>query len=344
MAYILGELNCNGAIDGKKALLLCILQILSDYSDSDNLLTNGEIISKLQSEYGISANRNTVTRNLQMLRDIGFEINRLEGKFNGTYLGERVFDDLEIRWLIDGVLNSKYMPEKYARDLIEKLKKLSNKRFYSGLGHVSALRELPHQNNREISHNIQVLDEAIESRRRVSFIYNQMNCERKLVPINNIPREVLPVNMFCTNSQYYLVANEFSCYGLTHFRLDRITDIALCQQLSKDDIKLWQKLNISAAAYAAEHPYMYGGKPLNITLKMPCSLAGAVCDTFGSAADMTPICDEYMLVRLKAAAEGMRFFALQYGPNCEVLEPKELREQLISDIKDMAAKYCVKGA
>jgi predicted DNA-binding transcriptional regulator YafY len=35
----------------------------------------------------------------------------------------------------------------------------------------------------------------------------------------------------------------------------------------------------------------------------------------------------------------MRFWALQYGPYVEVLEPKEIREKLSEDIKAMAEKY-----
>ncbi|MEL7654286.1 MAG: WYL domain-containing protein [Bacillota bacterium] len=35
----------------------------------------------------------------------------------------------------------------------------------------------------------------------------------------------------------------------------------------------------------------------------------------------------------------MRFFALQYGPNCEVLEPRELRELVKADIIEMVREY-----
>ncbi len=31
----------------------------------------------------------------------------------------------------------------------------------------------------------------------------------------------------------------------------------------------------------------------------------------------------------------MRYWALQYGPSVEVLEPESLRNRIISDIKDM---------
>ncbi|MBE5826715.1 MAG: WYL domain-containing protein [Butyrivibrio sp.] len=35
----------------------------------------------------------------------------------------------------------------------------------------------------------------------------------------------------------------------------------------------------------------------------------------------------------------MRYWALQYGPSVEILEPESLRTQLISDMKDMLKRY-----
>lgn len=342
MAYITGEIGYTGAkLDGKKALPLCILQVLMDCSDEDHPMTSGEIIHRLSEDYGIEVNRNTVSRNIAMLRDLNFEISLYEENHKGAYLETREFDNMEIRWLIDGVLNSKYLTEKYADDLIIKLKKLGSKHFRSGMDHVSALREWPHQNNQSFSDNMQKLDQAIENCRRVRFTYNQMDCDGKLHPLKNGTREVLPLRMFCTNFQYYLVAHEYGGYDLTHLRLDRITGIAVLDKEKGDDRKLRERLDIDAVRYASEHPHMYGGNSVPITLKMPRSMAGAVCDTFGAAASMTAIDREFMRVRVKAAVEGMRFFALQYGPNCEVLEPIELREQVKADIKNMMERYGV---
>ena len=35
----------------------------------------------------------------------------------------------------------------------------------------------------------------------------------------------------------------------------------------------------------------------------------------------------------------MRYWALQYGPSVEILEPESLRNQIISDMKDMMKRY-----
>lgn len=342
MSYIVGKIEYTGAkMDGKKALLLCILQLLTEHSDEDHPMTSCEIIRKLGEDYGIEANRNTVGRNIAVLRDLGFGISTYEENRKGAYIEAREFDDMEIRWLIDGVLNSKYLPERYANDLIAKLKALSSRHFKSGMDHISALREWPHQKNRAFSSSMAALDAAIEKHLRVRFTYNQMDCDTKLYPLSSGTHEVLPVRMFCTNSQYYLIANDFKHQGLTHFRLDRITGLVTLAEAQEGDRALYKKLDVDAVRYVREHPHMYGGEAVTVTLKMPRALSGAVYDAFGDTVSMTVLDDVSMRVRVKAAAEGMRFFALQYGPNCEVLEPASLREQVKADIKNMAERYGV---
>lgn len=84
---------------------------------------------------------------------------------------------------------------------------------------------------------------------------------------------------------------------------------------------------------------MYGGKPEQIVLKMFKRFAGDVLDTFGYDVMLRDLDEDYMEVRLKAAIEGVRFFALQYGPNCEVLEPNELRKMVKADVTEMAKKF-----
>lgn len=340
MAYMADGLNYTGAKLGKKkALLLCVLQVLMDYSDEDHPMTSSEIIDKLKQDYGVDTNRNTVGRNIAVLCELGFEISTYEDNHRGAYIESRQFDPMEIRWLIDGVLNSKYLTPQYTNTLIKKLKKLGNSHFRSGMDHVSAIREWPHQNNQAFSVNMELIDEALENGWRVRFTYNRMDYDGKLYPLGNHTHEVLPLCMFCVHFQYYLVAHDFGDGSLTHFRLDRITGCKqICQSFAGDKL-LKDNSNVDAVRYTREHPPMYGGEAVPITLKMPRSLAGAVYDAFGSSASMTALDDEFMQVRVHAAIEGMRFFALQYGPNCEVLEPLALREQIKQDIKNMMERY-----
>ena len=62
-------------------------------------------------------------------------------------------------------------------------------------------------------------------------------------------------------------------------------------------------------------------------------------DWFGDKFTVSDKTDDEMIVRVKCNLQAMKFWALQYGPYVEVLEPKEIRDKLAEDIKAMAEKY-----
>ena len=134
--------------------------------------------------------------------------------------------------------------------------------------------------------------------------------------------------------QYYLIAQDFEAEMLLHFRLDRITKLNVAFQPVEGDTELNTALHTDVVRQAREHPHMYSGRTVTILIKMPRFLAGAVYDNFGVVASMTVVDDKLLQVRVRTAAEGMRFFALQYGPNSEVLEPESLREQIKGGYKE----------
>ena len=116
------------SLEHKKSALLHILQILQRYSDENHPLKQEDMIKILNVEYGIPLERKAIGRNIQLLKDAGVEI---ESTRAGSWLSEREFTDAELRMLIDGVLSSKYVPEGYSKDLINKLCGLTSKYFKS---------------------------------------------------------------------------------------------------------------------------------------------------------------------------------------------------------------------
>ena len=136
--------------NSKKAAILCIVEILKKYTDSEHTMTQKQIQDKLETEYGLKLDRKAVKRNLTDLADMGFDVGYSE-RIRKTKSGEeetvlsdwyiiRTFDDSELRLLIDSILFSKYIPYSQCRELIEKLENQSNRYFSAKVRHV---RNLP---------------------------------------------------------------------------------------------------------------------------------------------------------------------------------------------------------
>ena len=49
--------------------------------------------------------------------------------------------------------------------------------------------------------------------------------------------------------------------------------------------------------------------------------------------------DDSIIVRVNCNENAMRYWALQYGPYIEVLEPQSFRDTLREDVKKMYEKY-----
>ena len=110
----------------KKLAPLRILQILYKYSDFDHPLWQEEIQRYLLRDYGIELERKAIGRDVSLLTAAGFDIDFIPKC--GCYLASRIFDDDELRFLIDAVLSSD-IPKDRAQTLVKKLCGLSSKYF-----------------------------------------------------------------------------------------------------------------------------------------------------------------------------------------------------------------------
>src|SRR5699024_2360405 len=143
------------------------------------------------------------------------------------------FTHEELYLIIDSILFSQHIPGHQRKDLIRKLERLTSNHFNSRLNHVytSSNGELV---NKSLFNNIKCLDQAMNEGKQVSFYYNNYtvdeNSSLALEPRQNsrgLAREYIinPYQMVATNGRYYLICNNDYFDDLSHYRIDRITDI-----------------------------------------------------------------------------------------------------------------------
>ena len=211
----------------KKMLNLLILKVLQEHSDAEHRLMQGEIIRLLQLQYGITCDRRSVRSNIQSLQDMGYDI----ATHGGCWLVERDFDNAELRMLIDSVLFSRTLSTAQARRLVEKLRSFGNRYFHAKVAHISNLPELSHADNKQVMIALDVLNDAIEEKRKVRFTYNTYGTDFKLHPKRSEPYTVNPYQLAAHNGWYYLIGNHDAHDNVSHYRVDRITAIErVCQE------------------------------------------------------------------------------------------------------------------
>jgi predicted DNA-binding transcriptional regulator YafY len=338
----------------KKLLMLNILDILKNHSDVNNPLTIKEIGEKLSTEYSQEVERKAIKRNLMNLVEFGCDIEYLEIERTNRrgeqevictdFYINRDFDDSELRLLIDSLLFSKHISQNQCKRLIRKLEKLSSVDFKSKAEHICNMPDKT-RGNKQLFYTIEILDEAISERKKVSFNYIEHGIDKKTYlrkdkQGNSAVYVVSPYRMAATNGRYYLISNLDPFKNVTNFRIDRITNIKLLDEKStpmKQVAGLENGLNLPK--HMAERIYMFSEKGVQVEFRTKKSLISDVLDWFGYEVQLRKEDDSNVIVAVTVNERAMFFWSKQYGENVEVLSPASLRKKLYEASKNMVEKY-----
>ena len=322
--------------DRKKLLILLILEVLQQYTDEEHHLSQQEILRILKRDYGITCDRRSVRANVLDLIDLGYDINMDDG----YYFASRDFENAELRMLIDSVLFSRHISPIQGKRLIDKLQALGNKYFKPKVSHVIALPDLNHTDNKQVMIVVDTLNDAIDEKKKVEFTYNSYGTDFKLHPREHSPYLVSPYQMVASNGRYYLLGSTDRYQGITHFRIDRITDIKMTDIPIKP-VKEVEGLEngFNLPKHMAEHTYLFCGESVPVKLKTSVSMMNDLIDWFGKEFSIIEKNGDEITVSVKCNYNAMFYWALQYGSKVEVLAPKELRQELAKTIQDMNNRY-----
>ncbi|WP_026658194.1 helix-turn-helix transcriptional regulator [Butyrivibrio sp. AC2005] len=320
----------------KKMLNMLILEILRKYSDENHSLTQQEILRLLEAHYGMPCDRRSVKANVLALKELGYDIDMDDG----YRLLSREFDDAELRILIDSVLFSKSISTRQAKNLVNKLQTLGSKYFNAKVSHISNLPELDRTINKQAMYGLGTLNDAIAAKHKVSFVYNDIGTDLKLHPRKQEAYIVNPYQIVATNGRFYLIGNYDKYDNVSHYRIDKMSDVKELDSNVKPmkSVKgLEHGLNLPK--HMAEHIYMFSGESVNVKMETTPDMYPEISDWFGKGLKVVEETDKKLILRVSCNEAAMRYWALQYGPSVEILEPESLRNQIIADMQDMMRRY-----
>lgn len=318
---------------GKKMLGILILRILQEHSDSEHLLTQGEIVKRLDNDYNLTCERHSVGNNIKMLKELGYGIAVTD---KGCYLAERIFEDAELVTLIDSVIFSKNLSHAQKKRLTDKLKKLGNKYFHSKVTHIANLPELFNSENKQALIALDTISEAISLKKKIQFVYNKYGIDFKLHPRKDTEYIVSPYQLAMKNGKYYLIGNYDKYDDISHYRVDRITCVKMLSEpiKPKNQIKEFSQLGFNLPKHMAEHIYMYSGESVCIKFLADIDMMDELVDWFGKDFTVTKLDDKKIRVRVKCNEHAMIYWALQYGKDIVLEYP----QSLIDSVKKIAQK------
>ena len=119
-----------------------------------------------------------------------------------------------------------------------------------------------------------------------------------------------------------------------------MTDVRMLAEKAKpmkDVPELSNGLNLPK--HMAEHIYMFSGPSKSIKLTATPDMMSDLVDWFGKDFRILEKGEDRLVIKLDCNESAMRFWALQYGPYVEILEPVSLRNRIKDDVAAMSKKY-----
>ncbi len=207
------------SLQSKNLVPLRIMQILSELSDSEHLLTQSEIVRRLN-DYSVAVDRKTVQRQLTNLQIAGFDIVITP---KGCYLNERDFDNSELKLLMDYVSVDVQIPDAYAIALVNKLAKLGGKHFANRAKKQLVSPAGERSDNKDFFYNIDVISEAIAANRRIVFRYTSSKDEN----LPTIRKVKFAPKMFVFRDGFYCVVGIVGRCTCRCYRIKNIRDLQM---------------------------------------------------------------------------------------------------------------------
>jgi predicted DNA-binding transcriptional regulator YafY len=334
----------------KRIRLLRVLDILND-TDETCPMNADSIIFKLQKEYGISCDRKTISSDVKVLQEGGYDV--MQKKYSGTsvssrgwYMNSRHFSDWEIKVLIDAVAASNFLSKPVSDELIGKLLEETN----------SSSRDLIKDDMPPFSYHktkIEGLDDTIEKiilaikqKKRISFKYQDISPDGTPVyrPGEKGKPRVYEVNPYSTvwlDQFYYMICNTPKYSNLSSYRLDRMKDV---QVSDTDRTPATQAVDnfcdTTIQDFIRTSIKQYTGSSTPLTVKYSGSNINALIDIFGSEnVHKVGKEDDGLYSILTSYNDGLFFTLLSIGEKIEIIEPKFIRDEYIRRLDDIRSTY-----
>lgn len=329
-------------MDSHSTYLLYTLLVLKKYSHSDKLLTTTDIMEYIQEDFDLEKklDRRTVSKHLKILKQLHLHSEDLkepifpyeliqEGR---KYYLRSNFEQSEVKMLCDAVASSRFIPKVYSEQLIQKLGALVGQNYTAKYANRIQFKDHEEKEyNVSLFYNIEQVSEAIEQGRAIEFDYYKYNLNKELIPFNGTDcdrRKVYPYYLIWTLNHYYVMCR-YEDYEKDYFlRLDKMKNIDILKQ--KVD-PLPAEFDIHT--YTRNQVFMFGGTSEPIRFRCKCSILGPVIDFFGEDVEIRPLDEEHFQVRIETSQQSIFYWLVQYAGSIDQIEPAELRERYIAQLK-----------
>lgn len=327
----------------QKAKLLLLAKVLMQESDQEHPLTVKQLIAYLK-ENGISAERRTIYEDIEILQQFGMDIIVERKVQNQYYWGEREFQLPELKLLVDAAISAKFITPQKSQELIQKIGNLASKFQAKKLKRQLHVQGRAKAINEKIYYSVDALQTAIAEDKQIEFTYFQWKIEESAP--NKIIREkkkdgkpyrVSPWAMVWDDENYYLIAYDKTVNEMRHYRVDKMENMQVLEE-SRLGAKVFGAIDM--AKYTQTTFGMFGGKKIDVELRVDNKLIGVIIDRFGIDTVLYNVREGYFSVKIEVVPSPQFIgWLMGFGTQIEVVSPAELRQSIKNELESIIHLY-----
>jgi predicted DNA-binding transcriptional regulator YafY len=309
-----------------KYRIVYLYQLLVENSDESHPLSTVEIIDLLKTKYDIDVNRNTLGKDLEVMKQGGLPIEIIHSTQNKYYYDGQLFDLAELKVLIDAVLSSKFITEKKSQELIKRLLALTSEQNADQLRRHIDVSDRVKSENEKGYYILDAINSAIDSKKKISFQYVDYDVNKQaFLKHDGKAYIVSPYELVWDGDFYYVIGYNDARQKVQNFRLDRIFK---CPEILEDtSVPIPSDVNL--ILYRKSVFQMFGAEGITeVELLCHQIVMKALIDVFGQSIDTRAIDAEYFIVSIKACVSPT-FLRWVFGWNglVKIISPKEVSER-----------------
>ena len=326
-----------------KIKLLRLYEFLHQETDEDHPISRIDLCQRLN-DMGVSSNVRTLSLDIEVLRENGFEIMSFtKDREKFYYIPEKELSVPEMKILIDAVQAACFVTEKKTAELVDKVAALGGTHRAELLKKNMVCFNTRKHTNESILYTVDSIEDAIVRKKKIAFNYFHLNekADRDYVVTETGKKKryyVEPVALIFNEDNYYLMGYNSKHPGTTaNYRIDRMDHVEVVEESVLSEEAL-ERID-SVAEYTEQVFKMFGGELEDVVLQFDKALIGPVFDKFGEDTPMMPVNETTCAATVHVQVSPTFFgWLAQFGNKMKVISPDSVIDQYNDHIKAIASE------
>ena len=324
-----------GRSQNQRLKLLYLLDYLLEQTDETHTVKVQEIIEHFDNYHKIPIEQKTVCSDLHLLDEYGYET-QYDGRTRGWRIVEREFETQELQLLIDSVQSSRFITQKQAKNLTDKLKAKASRFDRVLLDRRCYVPNRVRSSNDSVFYHLDDIHAAIANDWKITFQYFYFSPQKQKVYYKKGGKYTAsPYALLWSENNYYLLAYESG--KMKHFRVDKMDGIELLTQ-KREGKEVFKDMKLSERSLRVFS--MYSGKVQRVKLRFSNHLANVVIDRFGKDITMIPDDEKHFTIHTDIEVSPQFYgWLCGLGRGVRVVSPPEVVEEMGNYVKKIAEMY-----